>query len=107
MAALALYREMDSTQHYFLLADEFEYTFDIYSAPLFPDDKLKNYILTEHNQAVYNISHLGFEIMDQTINASDAQIHLQPAILDDTRTGLDIQIYAAAADVTGQWMSKG
>ena len=73
----------------------------------FPDDKLKNYILTEHNQAVYNISHLGFEIMDQTINASDVQIHLQPAILDDTRTGLDIQIYAAAADVTGQWMSKG
>ena len=66
----------------------------------FPDDKLKNYILTEHNQAVYNISHLGFEIMDQTINASDVQIHLQPAILD-------IQIYAAAADVTGQWMSEG
>jgi len=45
--------------------------------------------------------------MDHTINASDVQIHVQPAILDDTRTGLDIQIYAAAADVTGQWMSKG
>ena len=98
---------MDNTQYYFVLADEFENTFDIYSAPIFPDDKLKNYILTEHNQAVYNISHLGFEIMDQTINASDVQIHLQPAILDDTSTRLDIQIYAAAADVTGQWMSKG
>jgi hypothetical protein len=73
----------------------------------FPDDKLKNYILTDHNQAVYNISHLGFEIMDHTINASDVQIYVQPAILDDTKTGLDIQIYAAAADVTGQWLSKG
>ena len=98
---------MDNTQYYFLLADEFEYAFDIYSAPIFPDDKLKNYILTEHNQEVYNISHLSFGIMDHTINASDVQIHVQPAILDDTRTRLDIQIYAAAAAVTGQWMSKG
>lgn len=98
---------MDNTQYYFLLADEFEYTFDIYSAPIFPDDKLKNYILIEHNQEVYNISHLSFGIMDHTINASDVKIHVQPAILDDTRTRLDIQIYAAAADVTGQWMSKG
>ena len=91
----------------FFLLDEFEYTFDIYSAPIFPDDKLKNYILTEHNQAVYNISHLSFGIMDHTINASDVQIQVQPAIHDDTRTRLDIQIYAAAADVTGQWMRKG
>ena len=45
--------------------------------------------------------------MDHTINESDVQIHVQSAILDDTRTRLDIQIYAAAADVTGQWMSKG
>ena len=52
----------------------------------FPDDKLKNYILTEHNQAVYNISHLGFEIMDQTINASDYRYMFNLAILDDTRT---------------------
>ncbi|HEU4445608.1 MAG TPA: hypothetical protein VFR94_13125 [Nitrososphaeraceae archaeon] len=45
--------------------------------------------------------------MDHTINALDVQIHVQPAILDDRRTRLDIQIYAAAADVTGQWMRKG
>ncbi|MDW0141299.1 MAG: hypothetical protein QOK66_07090, partial [Nitrososphaeraceae archaeon] len=63
-------------------------------------------ILAEHNQSVYNISHLGFEKMDHTINESDVQKHVQSAILDDPRTGLDIQIYAAAADVTGQWMSK-
>lgn len=36
----------------FFLFDEFENTFDIYSAPIFPDDKLKDYILTEHNQTV-------------------------------------------------------
>jgi hypothetical protein len=44
--------------------------------------------------------------MDHTINASDVQTHVQPAMLDDTKTRLDIQIYAATTDVTGQWMSK-
>jgi hypothetical protein len=90
----------------FFLLDEFEYTFDIYGAQIFPGDKLKHEILTQENQSVYNVSHLSFEIMDHTINASDVQIHVQPTILDDTKTRLDIQIYAATGDVTGQWMSK-
>jgi hypothetical protein len=42
--------------------------------------------------------------VDHTINGSDVQIRVQPT--DDTKTRLDIQIYAADADVTGQWMSK-
>jgi hypothetical protein len=44
--------------------------------------------------------------MDDTINAIDVQIHVQPAMLDDTKTRLDIEIYAPRADVTCQWMSK-
>ena len=44
--------------------------------------------------------------MNDTVNASDIQIHVQPAMLDDTKTRLDTQIYAAKADVTGQWMNK-
>ena len=105
---LSPYREktmLDNTIFFFLL-DEVEYTFDIYGAQIFPNDQLKYSILTEPNQSVYNISHLSFAIMDHTINASDVQIHVQPAMLDDTKTRLDIQIYAATADVTGQWMSK-
>jgi hypothetical protein len=104
---LSPYREktmLDNT--IFFLLDEVEYTFDIYGAQIFPNDQLKYSILTEPNQSVYNISHLSFVIMDHTINASDVQIHVQPAMLDDTKTRLHIQIYAATADVTGQWMSK-
>lgn len=104
---LSPYREksmLDNT--IFFLLDEVEYTFDIYGAQIFPNDQLKYSILTEHNQSIYNISHLSFAIMDHTINASNVQIHVQPASLDDTKTRLDIQIYAATANVTGQWMSK-
>jgi hypothetical protein len=60
----------------FFLLDEFEYTFDIYGAQIILVDKLKYNILTVHNQSVYNISHLSFGIMDHTINASNAQIHV-------------------------------
>ncbi|MDQ3852610.1 MAG: hypothetical protein M3299_07235 [Thermoproteota archaeon] len=105
---LSPYREksmLDNT--IFFLLDEVEYTFDIYGAQIFPNEELKYSILTERNHSVYSISRLSFPIMDHTINASDVQIHVQPAaMLDDTKTRLDIQIYAATADVTGQWMSK-
>jgi hypothetical protein len=104
---LSPYREksmLDNT--IFFLLDEVEYTFDIYGAQIFPNDELKYSILTKHNQSVYNISSLSFPIMDHTINASGVQIYVQPAMLDDTKTRLDIQIYAASAEVTGQWMSK-
>ena len=104
---LSPYREksmLDNT--IFFLLDEVEYTFDIYGAQIFPNDQLKYSILTEHNQSVYNIPHLSFAIMKHTINASNVQIHVRPAMLDDTKTRLDIQIYAASADVTGQWISK-
>jgi hypothetical protein len=41
--------------------------------------------------------------MDHTIDASDVQIHVQPAAMHDaTKTRLGIEIYAATADVTGQ-----
>lgn len=65
--------------YYFFLLDEVEYTFDIYGAQIFPHDELKYSILTKHNHSVYNISRLSFPIMDDTINASDVQIHVQPA----------------------------
>lgn len=91
----------------FFLVDVFEYTFEIDGPQIFPNDTVKHSIVTEYNPSVYNIPSLQYKIMDHTINASDVQIHVQPAaMLDDTKTRLDIQIYAATADVTGQWMSK-
>jgi hypothetical protein len=75
--------------------------FDIYGARIFPNDQLNYGIPTDHNQSVYNISYLRFAIIDHTINAPDVQIHVEPAMLDDTNTRLDIQIYAATADIMG------
>ena len=44
--------------------------------------------------------------MGHTVKASNVQIHVQPGKVDDTKNRLDIEIYAATADVTGQWVSR-
>jgi hypothetical protein len=90
----------------FFLLDEAEYTYDIYGAQIFPNDQLKYSILTEQHQSIYNISSLTFVIMGHTVKASNVQIHVQPGIVDDTKTRLNIEIYAATGDVTGQWVSR-
>ena len=89
-----------------LFLDAFEYTFDIDGTQIFPNDTVKHSIVSEHNQSVYNIPSLQYEIMEHMINASDVQIHVNPTRIDEANTRLDFQIYANSAEVTGKWLSK-
>jgi hypothetical protein len=44
--------------------------------------------------------------MGHIIKAPKVQLHVQPAIIDDTKTRLNIDIHAATAHVAGQWVSR-
>jgi hypothetical protein len=88
------------------LLDQLEYTFDIDGAQIFPNETVKNEILTQYKESVYNIPGLQYEIFGHAINASDVQIYVNPTKIDDTTTRLDIQIHAANAQVTGPWLNK-
>jgi hypothetical protein len=90
----------------FFFPDAFEYTFDIDGAQIFPNDTVKNSIVTEYKPSVYNIPSLQYKIMEHTINASNVEIHVDPTRIDDANTRLEFQIYANNAEVTGQWLSK-
>jgi hypothetical protein len=90
----------------FFFLDAFEYTFDIDGAQIFPNDTVKNSIVTEYKPSVYNIPSLQYKIMEHTINASNVEIHVDPTRIDDANTRLEFQIYANNAEVTGQWLSK-
>lgn len=81
--------------------DEFDYAINIDGAQLFPNDTIKNTLLTEYKQSVYNISRLQYLLLGHTINASDVQIMLDPIGIDDTRTRFDVQISADKAEVKG------
>jgi hypothetical protein len=90
----------------FFFLDEFEYTFDIDGAQIFPNETVKHSIVSEYNPLVYNIPNLQYKIMEHRINASDVQIHVNPTRIDEAKTRLDFQIYASNAEVTGQVLSK-
>ena len=90
----------------FFFLDAFEYTFDIDGAQIFPNDTVKNSIVTEYKPSVYNIPSLQYKIMEHTINASNVEIHVDPTRIDDANTRLEFQIYANNAEVTGQLLSK-
>ena len=95
---------LDVTTFFFL--DQFEYTFDIDGTQIFPNDTLKNNIVTEYKKFDYNISSLQYKIMDHNINASGVQIYVEPTRIDDTKTRLNIEIFAHNAEVTGQWVNR-
>jgi len=101
-------QEEQPSNNYIALAllDSFEYTFDINGAEIFPNDTIKNSIVSEYSPSVYNISSLQYELMGHTINASDVQIHVEPTRIDNTTTRLDFQIYANSARVTGELLNK-
>ena len=86
--------------------DAFEYTFDINGAQIFPNDTIKNSVVTEYNASVYNIPSLQYKIMDHIINASDVQVYVNPTRIDEQNTRVDFQIYANNAEVVGQWLNK-
>ena len=90
----------------FLFLDAFEYAFEINGTQIFPNDTIKNSIVTEYKPSVYNISSLQYNIMDHMINASDVQIHVVPTRIDEANTRLDFQIYTNNAEVTGQSLNK-
>lgn len=90
----------------FFFLDAFEYTFDIEGAQIFPNYTVKHSIVSEYNPSVYSIPSLQYRIMEHMINASDVQIHVNPARIDEPNTRLDFQIYANNAEVTGQLLSK-
>jgi hypothetical protein len=95
---------LDNIAFFFL--DAFEYTLDIDGAQIFPNDTVKNSIVTEYNPSVYNIPSLQYKIMEHTVNASDVEIHVNPTRIDEANTKLEFQISANNAEVTGQWLSK-
>jgi len=86
----------------FFFLDEFECTFNIHGAQLFPNDTLKHRILAEYKQSVYNISRLDYVLLEHTINASDVQIMLDPSRIDDTKSRFNIHIRADKAELQVQ-----
>jgi hypothetical protein len=72
-----------------------EYTLDLEGSQIFPNDQVKQDIVSEYKSSEYNIDELNHELLGFKIIASDIKIHVDPKKIDDTKTRVDIPLLLA------------
>ena len=77
------------------LIKNFEYTFDLEGSQIFPNNNIKQDIVSEYKSSDYNIDDLNYELLGFKIRASDIKINADPKKIDDTKTRIDIPLLLA------------
>lgn len=77
------------------LIKNFEYTFDLEGGQIFPNNNIKQDIVSEYRSSDYNIDDLNYELLGFKITASDIKIRVDPKRIDDTKTRIDIPLLLA------------
>jgi hypothetical protein len=77
------------------LIKNFEYAFDLDGSQIFPNDDIKQDIISEYKSSNYNIDDLNYELLGFKIMASDIKILVDPKRIDDTKTRIDIPLLLA------------
>jgi hypothetical protein len=77
------------------LINNFEYTFDLEGSQIFPNNNIKQDIVSEYRSSDYNIDDLNYELLGFKITASDIKIRVDPKKIDDTKTRIDIPLLLA------------
>jgi hypothetical protein len=72
-----------------------EFTVDLNANQIFPNDEIKQDIVSKYKSAEYNITNLKYELLGFNIIASDIKIHVDPTKIDVTKTRIDIPVMLA------------
>jgi hypothetical protein len=77
------------------LTKQFEYTVNLDGKQIFPNDTIKQNIVTNYKSENYNISSLNYNLLGFNITASNIKIHVNPSRIDQTMTRVDLPIVIA------------
>ena len=77
------------------LIKNFEYTFDLEGSQIFPNNNIKQNIVSRYKSSEYNIDDLNYKLLGFKITASDIKIHVDPKKIDDSKTRVDIPLMLA------------
>jgi hypothetical protein len=88
-AAAALIKELED------LIKNFEYTLDLEGDQIFPNNNIKQSIISEYKFSEYKIDDLNYVLLGFKIIASDIKIHVDPKKIDDSKTRVDIPLMLA------------
>ncbi len=85
-----------NTYRYFIKQlKTFEFTVDLDANEIFPNDEIKQDIVSKYKSAEYNITNLKYQLLGFNIIASDIIIHVDPAKIDLTKTRIYIPVMLA------------
>ena len=77
------------------LTKQFEYTVNLDGNQIFPNETIKQNIVTQYKSENYNISSLNYNLLGFNITASNIKIHVNPSRIDQTMTRVDLPIIIA------------
>jgi len=79
----------------------FEYTVDLSGRQIFPNDTLKQDIVTNYKSSSYNLSSLKYRLLGFNITALDVKVEVKPSRIDQTTTKVDLPLlFARNVNVT-------
>jgi hypothetical protein len=73
----------------------FEFTVDLDANQIFPNEKIKQDMVSKYESVKYSIANLEYELIGFKIIASDIKIHANPTKIDQTQTRIDIPLMLA------------
>ena len=73
----------------------FEYTVDLSGKQIFPNDTLKQDIVTNYKSSSYTLSSLKYKLLGFNITAINVKIEIKPSRIDETRTKVDLPLLLA------------
>jgi len=73
----------------------FEFTVDLDANQIFPNENIKQDMVSKYKSAEYNIPNLEYELIGFKIIASDIKIHVNPTKIDQTQTRINIPLMLA------------
>ena len=77
------------------LTKQFEYTVNLDGKQIFPNDTIKQDIVTKYKSTDYNINNLNYKILGFNINASNIKIRVNPSRIDQITTRVDFPVLLA------------
>ena len=89
------YIEANTFGYYIKQLWNFEFTVDLNANQIFPNEEIKQDIVSEYKPSRYNITNLNYELLGFKIIASNIQIQLHPQKIDITKTRIDIPLMLA------------
>jgi hypothetical protein len=75
--------------------ENFEFTVNLDANQIFPNDEVKQDIVSKYKSAEYNTANLKYDLLGFNISASDIKMHVDPTKIDNIKTRIDIPVMLA------------